>query len=113
MKNRIAYCGLDCQKCDAYIATVNDDLILKEKTAELWSKLNNANISSDMINCMGCKSDGIKSMYCKYLCEIRKCAKVNDYETCAQCDKLRDCDKIRSIIDNNKEVRVFIDESKN
>ncbi|WP_415930520.1 DUF3795 domain-containing protein [Zhenpiania hominis] len=32
-KRRIRYCGLDCEKCDAYIATVNDDQALREKTA--------------------------------------------------------------------------------
>lgn len=25
MRNMIAYCGLDCEKCDAYLATINDD----------------------------------------------------------------------------------------
>ena len=25
MKNRIAFCGPDCEKCDAYAATVTDD----------------------------------------------------------------------------------------
>lgn len=25
MKDMIAYCGLDCEKCDAYRATINDD----------------------------------------------------------------------------------------
>lgn len=25
MKNMIAYCGLDCENCDAYLATVNND----------------------------------------------------------------------------------------
>lgn len=27
----IAYCGLDCEKCDAYLATINDDQALREK----------------------------------------------------------------------------------
>ena len=27
MKNMIGYCGLDCEKCDAYLATINDDQI--------------------------------------------------------------------------------------
>lgn len=31
MKKMIAYCGLDCEKCDAYLATVNDDRELREK----------------------------------------------------------------------------------
>ena len=56
MKNRIAYCGLDCEKCDAYIATVNDDQELREKTADLWAKLNNAPILPEHINCEGCRT---------------------------------------------------------
>lgn len=31
MRQMIAYCGLDCEKCDAYIATINDDQSLREK----------------------------------------------------------------------------------
>lgn len=42
MKNMIGYCGLDCEKCDAYLATINDDQALREKTAKLWAELNNA-----------------------------------------------------------------------
>ena len=44
MRDMIGYCGLDCEKCDAYIATVNDDQALREKTAKLWAELNNAPI---------------------------------------------------------------------
>ena len=25
MKKRIAYCGLDCEECDAFKATINND----------------------------------------------------------------------------------------
>lgn len=42
MKNLIAYCGLDCEKCDAYLATINDNQDLRKKTAKLWAELNNA-----------------------------------------------------------------------
>lgn len=27
MKDMIGYCGLDCEKCDAYIATINDEIM--------------------------------------------------------------------------------------
>jgi len=30
MKTMIAFCGLDCEKCDAYIAAKNDDQALRE-----------------------------------------------------------------------------------
>ena len=39
MRNMIAYCGLDCETCDAYLATINDDQALREKTAKLWAEL--------------------------------------------------------------------------
>ena len=35
MKQLIGYCGIDCEKCDAYIATKNNDQSLREKTAKL------------------------------------------------------------------------------
>ena len=44
MRDRIGYCGLDCEKCDAYLATINDDQALREKTAKLWAELNSAPI---------------------------------------------------------------------
>ena len=37
MKDMIGYCGMDCEKCDAYIATVNDDQALREKTCLLYT----------------------------------------------------------------------------
>ena len=42
MREMIAYCGLDCEKCGAYLATIHDDQALREKTAKLWAELNNA-----------------------------------------------------------------------
>ena len=53
MKEMIGYCGLDCEKCDAYIATIHDDQALREKTAKLWSELNHAPILPEHINCEG------------------------------------------------------------
>lgn len=39
----IGCCGLDCEKCDARIATLTNDNALREKTAALWTKLNGGN----------------------------------------------------------------------
>ena len=39
----IGCCGLDCEACDARIATITNDTALREKTAALWSKLNGTN----------------------------------------------------------------------
>ena len=48
-ENMIAFCGLDCSKCDAYIATRNDNQALREKTAKLWSEMNNVTILPEQI----------------------------------------------------------------
>lgn len=101
MKDMIGYCGLDCEKCDAYIATINDDQDLREKTAELWAKLNNAPILPEHINCNGCRVDGVKTVFCESLCEIRKCALKRGVSTCGGCPDLNTCPTIGAIISIN------------
>ena len=36
-------CGLDCEACDARIATITNDDALRERTAALWTQLNDNN----------------------------------------------------------------------
>ena len=50
MNKYIAYCGLDCEKCEARIATVNNDDSLREKVAKEWSELNKVTITKDNYN---------------------------------------------------------------
>lgn len=68
----IGCCGLDCEKCDARIATVTNDNALREKTAALWTKLNGITITPDMINCTGCRTEGAKTPCCDKFCSIHK-----------------------------------------
>lgn len=104
MKNLIAYCGLDCEKCDARIATVNHNDALREKTAKLWSELNGIPITPEMINCVGCRADGVKTPFCSNICEIRKCAMRSGVETCGGCAKLENCKTVSAITDQNPEA---------
>ena len=97
----IAFCGLDCEKCDAKIATVNDDDELREKTAKLWTELNGVEITKEMINCAGCCADGVKTPYCESLCPIRQCALEKGFSSCGKCSELEKCEKVSMIIGNN------------
>ncbi len=81
----IGYCGLDCDRCEALIATQRNDDALRVKVAEEWAKLFHAPIKPEHINCTGCKSAGAKTYYCDQLCEIRKCAIKKSFSTCADC----------------------------
>ena len=104
MKNLIAYCGLDCEKCEARLATVNNDDELRKKVAVKWSKLNNITITSEMINCEGCRIDGTKTVFCDKLCQIRQCAINKKYETCGDCNEMKICKKVAMVISNNTEA---------
>jgi hypothetical protein len=104
MRNMIAYCGLDCGKCDAYLATINDDQALREKTAKLWAELNNAPILPEHINCEGCRVDGAKTVFCDSFCGIRQCALKKDVETCGDCPDMESCQTVGEIILNNPDA---------
>ena len=104
MNNLIAYCGLDCAKCDAYIATRNNDQALRERTARLWSELNGATILPEHINCQGCRMDGAKTVFCEQMCQIRPCAMGKGFETCGGCAAMDDCEKLKSITSNRPDA---------
>lgn len=104
MQKLIAYCGLDCEKCDAYRATRNNDNALREKTARHWSELNHVTILPEHINCEGCRADGVKTMFCQSLCKIRQCALKKGVETCGACADMASCQLVGKIISNNAEA---------
>ena len=104
MGRMIAYCGLDCEKCDAYLATIHDDQALREKTAKLWAELNGAPILPEHINCVGCRTDGVKTLFCDQLCKIRQCAQEKGVTTCGNCEDMEQCQKIRMVISENPDV---------
>ena len=104
LNNMIAFCGLDCKKCDAYRATINNDQVLREKTAKLWAELNNAPILPEHINCEGCRVDGVKTVFCQSLCGIRQCALKKGVTTCGDCPTLEECQTIKMVTDNNPDA---------
>ena len=97
MKTMIAFCGLDCEKCDAYLATIHDDQALREKTAKLWSELNHVTILPEHINCEGCRMDGAKTFFCSNLCQVRQCALGKGFTTCGNCPDKDTCPIVGAI----------------
>ena len=100
----IACCGLDCEKCQARIATVNDDDALRAKVAREWSELNHVTITPEMINCLGCRVEGPKTPFCESLCPIRLCVRAKSYDTCAPCPDLRTCSMLAMITSTNSDA---------
>lgn len=100
----IAYCGLDCSKCEGYIATQTNDDAKRAEAAKDWSARYNADIKPEHINCDGCKANGRKVFYCENMCEIRKCCREKSLQNCAACDAYA-CDKLKQFIDLAPEAK--------
>jgi len=92
----IAYCGLDCSICDAYLATQENNEIKREQTSKKWSQMYQVEIKVDQINCDGCKSNGAKFFHCSN-CDIRKCCLEKGVEYCAECEDYI-CDTLSGFI---------------
>lgn len=97
----IGCCGLDCEKCEARIATITNDNTLREKVATQWAKLNGVTITPEMINCTGCRIEGVKTPFCEKLCPIHNCVKEKKLETCAECLKMDECQVLGCIATNS------------
>lgn len=105
MRPNIAYCGLDCEQCDAYIATLHDDQALREKTAKLWAELNHAPILPEHIHCQGCRADGAKTVFCEQLCAVRRCARQRGVDTCGDCPEMESCPTVGAIFANAPQAK--------
>lgn len=105
MKNLIACCGLDCETCNARVATLNNDNELRENTAKLWSGLNGVPITPDMINCLGCRTEGIKTPFCDKLCPIHQCVLKKGLATCGDCPDRGGCPTVGAVWNSNSEAK--------
>jgi len=94
-----AYCGIDCETCDARIATIKDDNNLREEVAKKWSVMFQAEIPIEAINCTGCRVEGVKFHHCSS-CEILKCAQSKGFNTCGNCPELDSCPTISQILEH-------------
>lgn len=97
MEKLIAYCGLNCAECGAYVATKNNDQALREKTAAEFSEMYGSNVTPDMVRCTGCKDGSILMAQCLD-CEIRKCASAKGIKNCGACGEFKHCKIINDFI---------------
>lgn len=105
MKQLIARCGLDCEACEARIATVKNDNALREDVARRWSEMNgSSDITADTINCLGCRTDGVKFDYCA-MCEIGSCAVGKGFATCGECAEIDACPTIAPMFEHTPAAR--------
>lgn len=112
MDKMIAFCGLTCTECLAFIATQKDDVIERKKVAKVWSKEYKCDMKPEDINCDGCLTEegGRVFNYCK-TCEIRKCGQEKEIKNCAYCDDYA-CEKLTKFFDMAPKAKTALAEIK-
>jgi len=111
MEEIVAFCGLLCSECGAFLATINNDDQKREEVAQLWSKEYGSVLKPEDINCEGCLSEGENLFNYVKVCEIRKCGKEKGVRNCAYCDEYS-CDKLEKLFQMAPEAKRRLDEIK-
>jgi hypothetical protein len=109
MDTIIAYCGLVCSDCPAYVATQANDHAALERVAAEWREEYNApNITVESVLCDGCLTDdGYKCSHCAE-CEIRACGQARGVANCAHCADYG-CDKLQGFFSFVPDARTRLD----
>jgi len=85
MEKMIAYCGLVCTECPAYLATQKDDTDALQKVAKQWSKQFDVSLRAEDCYCDGCQATTDRLFgYCRE-CKIRACGINKGVRNCAHC----------------------------
>jgi hypothetical protein len=80
----IAFCGIVCTGCRAFIATQTNDMVLKKKVARAWSTKKEP-LKPEDIDCDGCLAIGRRLHSFCATCEVRRCGHERGAENCAYC----------------------------
>lgn len=86
MDEIIAFCGLVCSDCPAYLATIADDDGQRTAVAKRWSQEYGADVSPASVNCLGCHSQDSEVFSHGLECAMRLCGLKRGVLTCAHCD---------------------------
>ena len=92
MAEIIAYCGLVCDECPAFMATQANDVERLTRIASEWSG-EEMSFQPDDIRCHGCLPGGERVFSWSNACGIRQCCMERGLANCACCHDLP-CDTL-------------------
>jgi hypothetical protein len=111
MTQMIAYCGLTCSDCPAYLATQADDDAARKRVAAEWREAFEApNLTAADINCDGCLTqDGRHFGHCQE-CPIRPCAVERGLVNCAHCADYETCGHLAEFFNMAPEAKTTLNQ---
>jgi hypothetical protein len=99
-KQLIGICGINCGKCDAYLAYTTDNEVLRKEAAVKWAKeFNHPGLTSKDMNCAGCNSENGPWFSNCAECAIRLCGKEKKVDNCGKCSEYS-CEKLSKFHSN-------------
>jgi hypothetical protein len=105
----IAYCGLVCSECEAFLATQANDLVALERlAARARDEYGMAGATLESTMCDGCLSSSHRLCgYC-HECQVRACAMERAVPNCAHCPDFA-CDTLVAFWEMAGEARSTLD----
>lgn len=79
----VAFCGLICSECPAFLARRTNNNELRKKAVEQWSS-EDFPLEVEEINCDGCSGGEVLFKHCT-MCEVRACGSEKGVVNCAYC----------------------------
>lgn len=107
----ISYCGIDCLKCDSYIATQSGNYEELVKVAENLTKLYQTEVKPEYIICDGCRTGERHSYFCSNLCKMRNCCIEQGFYSCIECadfaceDLQKELDHVPNAMENLQKLK--------
>lgn len=95
MEKMIAFCGIICTECPAYLATQNNDEIKRKEVAAQWSS-DKYPLKPEDVNCYGCLATDKDLMAFCADCKVRQCGQQKKVKNCAYCEEYI-CDKLNKL----------------
>ena len=96
----LAYCGLKCNECPVYLASVEKNTVRQAWLADQYST-DTCKFSKEDMYCLGCHSDTVSQKMCED-CEIRMCGMKKAYGNCARCAEFP-CSTLDKNLDRNSD----------
>lgn len=113
----LAYCGLQCDSCPIFLATLEKDKskqleLRKSIAADCREHYNMQLRPEDITDCDGCTSDSGRIFQECSKCKIRKCVQTKRLESCAYCKDFA-CSKLNELFDMDPTAKIRLQEIRN
>ena len=106
----IAFCGIDCTACPAYVGTQAGDEELLAKTAAEWS-VGDEQLTVEDMECYSCLQTEKRLFKWCSLCKVKDCCREKDLANCAHCDEYA-CEDLKKLWDmvQSQDPRMVLDD---